>query len=67
VATESAGWGAKRSDESEKSERVLAHALRKFDETYKRHDVERMRQGDHTVKIVAKEPGIPASLRPLKA
>jgi len=33
---------------------------RKFDETYKRHAVELTLHGDRTVKIVAKELGIPA-------
>ena len=33
---------------------------RKFDETYKRHAVELTLHGDRTVKIIAKELGIPA-------
>jgi len=33
---------------------------RKFDETYKRHAVELTLHGDRTVKIVAKELGLPA-------
>ena len=33
---------------------------RKFDETYKRHAVELTLHGDRTVKVVAKELGIPA-------
>lgn len=33
---------------------------RKFDETYKRHAVELTLHGDRTVKVVAKELGLPA-------
>jgi len=33
---------------------------RKFDETYKRHAVELTLHGDRTVKLVAKELGLPA-------
>mgnify|MGYP003341717890 FL=1 len=33
---------------------------RKYDETYRRHAVERTLHGDRTVKLVAKELGLPA-------